>query len=233
MNPGEPFARDEAVSGGNSFPDIPLAVTGYTPFFASTWSYSIRASTSAVTAVALDDLDGDTQNDILVGGSDLPFASASRIADYVPGFPIELGAQPTHSFPTIPWIYDMVTADFDGDSKVDIAAIGDDDDADDDSTVAIHRGNGDGTFAPYERFTARGYASTGGGEQVIAVADFDHNGKPDVVTVGRFDKWASVLLAPESTVTSSSAIGFASLLALVRLRSARSKRRVRSAAPER
>jgi len=38
-------------------------VTSYTPFFQSIWSYGARASGNTGTAVALDDLDGDTQND--------------------------------------------------------------------------------------------------------------------------------------------------------------------------
>jgi len=216
--PEESFARDEAVSGGSGFPEVPVAVTSYTPFFQSIWSYGARASGNTGTAVALDDLDGDTQNDILIGGSDLLTAGDAEIADYVPGWPIEQGATPTHSFGSIPYLYDMVTADFDGDGKVDIAALGDDDNEDDGSTVGIHRGNGDGTFAPYERFTARGYVSTGGGEQMIAVGDFDRNGSPDLVTVGRYDKWASVLLAPEPAAALLGAASIASLVALVRCR---------------
>ena len=194
-DPGEPFARDEAVSGGESgFSQIPVAVTAYTPYLQSTWSYGARSSGNTGTAVALADLDHDGQNDLLIGGSDLLIAADAEIADYVPGWPIELGATPTHSFGSVPYLYDMVTADFDGDGKVDVAAIGDDDDNDDGITVGIHRGNGDGTFAPYERFTARGYVTTGAGEQMIAVGDFDQNGSPDLVTVGRLDAWASVLL---------------------------------------
>ncbi len=185
--PGEPIARDEAVSGGSGFPEIPVAVTSYTPFFQSTWSYGTRASGNTGTAVALADLDGDGQNDLLIGGDGI-------IADYVPGWPIELGTPPTHSFASIPYLYDMVTADFDGDGKIDIAVLGDDDDNDEAVTLGIQRGNGDGTFAPYERFPTRGYVSTGGGEQMVAVGDFDRNGTPDLVTVGRLDKYASVLL---------------------------------------
>ena len=192
--PGEPFPRDEAVSGGSGFPEVPVSVTAYTPLFQSVWSYGTRASGNTGTAVAMADLDGDGQNDLVIGGADLLDGSTSVIADYVPGWPIEQGTQPTHSFASIPYLFDMVTADFDGDGKIDVAALGDDDVNDDDVTIGIHRGNGDGTFAPFERFPTKGYVSTGGGEQVIAVGDFDRNGTPDLVTVGRLDKYASVLL---------------------------------------
>lgn len=187
-NPDDPLNRDEALSGGNDPSQIPFAVTGYTPFYASTWSYSSRASSipGLDAAVAIADLDGDHQNDLLLGGG-------ATIADYVPGFPIEQGATPTHTFASIATLYDLVTADFDGDGKVDIAAVGEDDYEDDGITVAIQRGNGDGTFAPYERFPARGYDSSQG-RQVIAVGDFDRNGSPDLVTVGEVDRYASVLL---------------------------------------
>jgi hypothetical protein len=206
--PEEPFARDEALSGGiGGAPEIPVSVTGYTPFFQSTWSYGARASGNTGTAVALVDLDGDGQNDLVIGGD-------AEIADFVPGFPLAPGATPTHTFTSIANLYDMVTADFDGDGEVDIAVLGEDDSEDDGSTVGIHRGNGDGTFAPYERFTARGYVSNG--EQMIAVGDFDRNGSPDLVTVGRLDKWASVLLAPEPAAPLLSAGSLGSLVVLVR-----------------
>jgi FG-GAP-like repeat/ZU5 domain len=194
-NPDDPLNRDEAASFGSGFPLLPLAVTGYTPFYQSTWSYGARTSGTTAAAIALADVDGDGQVDVLMGGgSPTGGADPGTIAEFVPGWPIEQGASPTGSFSSISELYDMVTADFDGDGKLDIAALGEDDYEDDGVTVAIHRGNGDGTFDSYERFPAMGYSTTGGGEQMIAVGDFDRDGKPDLVTVGRYDKWASVLL---------------------------------------
>jgi hypothetical protein len=213
--PGEPFPRDEAVSGAAIGLSIGVAVTSYTPFFLSTWSYGARSSGNSSTAVALANLDGDTQNDILIGGAS-GGSGSSQIADYVPGWPIDPGATPTHSFASIPYLYDMVTADFDGDGAVDVAALGDDDFEDDDITVAIHRGHGDGTFEAYQRFVSRGYVTTGAGEQMIAVGDFDRNGSPDLATVGQLDKWVSVLLAPEPSAALLDAAGVAALLALGR-----------------
>ena len=54
---------------------------------------------------------------------------------------------------------------------------------------------------------------------MIAFGDFDRNGSPDLVTVGRYDKWASVLLAPEPSKTLLSAASLGSLLALAHRRS--------------
>ncbi len=180
--PGEPVARDEAISFG----EVPglMSVTGYNPQFTSIWGYGTRPSGGTGAAIALADVDNDGQNDILMGGDLL-------IADYVPGWPIS--ATPDHSFASIPYLYDMVTADFDGDGNLDIAAIGDDDGNDNDATMAVHKGNGDGTFAPYERFTTRGYVSLNYLD-VIATGDLDGDGHPDLVTVGELEKYATVLL---------------------------------------
>ncbi len=180
--PGEPVARDEAISFG----EVPglMSVTGYNPQLVAQWGYGTRPSGGTGAAIALADVDNDGQNDILMGNDLL-------IAEYVPGWPIS--ATPDHSFASIPYLYDMVTADFDGDGKLDIAALGDDDNNDDDVTVGIHKGNGDGTFAPYRRFTTRGYWSLNYLD-VVATADLDGDGHPDLVTVGEFDKYATVLL---------------------------------------
>ncbi len=180
--PGEPVARDEAISFG----EVPglMSVTGYNPQFVAQWGYGTRPSGGTGAAIALADVDDDGQRDILMGNDLL-------IAEYVPGWPIS--AAPDHSFASIPYLYDMVTADFDGDGKLDIAALGDDDNNDDGVTVGIHRGNGDGTFAPYERFTTRGYWSLNYLD-VVATGDLDGDGHPDLVTVGELDKYATVLL---------------------------------------
>lgn len=107
----------------------------------------------------------------------------------------------------------MVTADFNGDRKLHIAVAGEDDNADVGIAVGIHRGIGNATFAAFERFPTKGDA----GLQVIAVGDFDHNGGPDLVTVGSFDKWATVLL-PEPALTGLLAAGLTWLVFLARRR---------------
>lgn len=206
---------DEALSGSASSvgsAQIPLALTAYTPFFASTWSYGSRGSGNTGTAVAIADLDRDGQNDLLIGGTDLAHLATGdgTIADYVPGWPIAEGASPTHASPSVAYLYDMVTADFDRDGRLDVAAVGEDDTEDDGITVAVQRGAGDGTFAAYERFPARGYAISPQAGQVIAVGDFDRNGSPDLVTLGEADKYATLLLngaaEPQTTITTMQSV---------------------------
>src|SRR5947209_9285209 len=75
----------------------------------------------------------------------------------------------------------VVTADFNGDGRLDIAVANNSD-----STVSILLGNADGTFQ-----AARNFA-TGAGPQSVAVGDFNSDGKLDLVTANGYD--VSVLL---------------------------------------
>jgi hypothetical protein len=175
----EPFPRDEALSGGVD--TSVMAVTSYESQFAPIyWGYGARSSGGTGNTVALADVDGDGQNDVVMGGD-------GTIAMYVPGFPIDPGATPNKSFTSLPTIVKLATADFDHDGNLDIAALGDPDQNDADSSafnVGIHAGGGDGTFAAAEEFPTRG--SLANGKAQIVVADVDRDGKPDLVTVGGF-----------------------------------------------
>ncbi len=187
--PGEQSPRDEAVGVG-------MTITGYVglgvlPDFSYAARYDGGASPFGVFggfgAVALADVDGDEQNDILMAGDGL-------ITMYVPGFPIPEFASPTHSFPSVANISDMVTADFDDDGKLDIAVISANPDDSGDVDVGIHRGDGTGAFAAAETFKAHGTDLDYFVRQTLALGDFNQDGKPDLVTVGRNNTDVSVLL---------------------------------------
>jgi hypothetical protein len=75
----------------------------------------------------------------------------------------------------------VVTGDFNGDGKLDIAVANHDS-----NTVSILLGKGDGTFQPAQNF------ATGKGPQSLAAGDFNGDGKLDLVTVNAGD--VSVLL---------------------------------------
>ena len=75
----------------------------------------------------------------------------------------------------------MVTADFNGDNRLDIASANGGSD-----TVTVLRGDGDGTFQ------AAQVSATGHAPRSIAVGDFNRDGRLDVVTTNAAD--LSVLL---------------------------------------
>jgi ankyrin repeat protein len=73
-------------------------------------------------------------------------------------------------FPTLTAPKDIATADFDGDDRADIAAIGSS------NNVSIHRNTNNGNLAAAVNLI------TGNSPQVITVADFDLDGKADIAT---------------------------------------------------
>jgi hypothetical protein len=77
----------------------------------------------------------------------------------------------------------VVTGDFNGDGKLDLAVANQNS-----NTVSILLGKGDGTFQPSQNF------ATGGGPQSLAVGDFNGDGKLDIVTANYSSNTVSVLL---------------------------------------
>lgn len=78
------------------------------------------------------------------------------------GTPAEFGA--------LPYAYEMLVRDMDGDGHRDIVIAGS-------SALSIFRGNGDGTFDAMESFESGAVSPLG-----LAIDDFDRDGGPDVVT---------------------------------------------------
>src|SRR5438552_941164 len=68
----------------------------------------------------------------------------------------------------------LVTGDFNGDGRLDLAVLNSGD-----SSVSLLLGNADGTFQPGQKFL------TAAGPVSLAVGDFNGDGKLDLVTVNR------------------------------------------------
>jgi hypothetical protein len=92
---------------------------------------------------------------------------------------------PPRSFPAGPNPLSIATADFNGDGILDLAVA----DYSSPAHVSVLLGNGDGTFQSPAKFSVRGTVQ-------LVVADFSHDGKPDIATIGTSNEqsYISVLL---------------------------------------
>jgi hypothetical protein len=98
--------------------------------------------------------------------------------------------EPQRRFDATTAPFDVAVGDFNGDGIPDLAVI--DAHGNEDSTVAILLGRGDGTFLPEETFPAL----TGSGYpfSTLTVADLNHDGKEDLVVSGSNFSTVSVFL---------------------------------------
>jgi len=110
------------------------------------------------------------------------------------------GLYPTQFFHTLNGPNVVVSADMNGDGHPDLIEIGTD------STVAVLRNKGDGTFD-----SPNAYYTVGQQPAALAVADLNHDGKLDVVVLNSTDATISVLMgkgdgdlvAPTATETAN------------------------------
>lgn len=79
---------------------------------------------------------------------------------------------PTGPMLLSPPFHDVLVADFNGDGKLDLAVATD-------NGVAVLLGNGEGTFQPFS--LVQSLLSYDPGDELLALADFNGDGKPDIV----------------------------------------------------
>jgi hypothetical protein len=134
---------------------------------------------------AVGDFNGDGKLDIAftVGGYGLGTVNEVMILLGNGDGTFSLAQNSTFATGANPWA--IVTADFNGDGKLDLAITNEEDD-----TVTVLLGNGDGTFTP-----APGSPVTvGSGPYPIAVGDLNSDGKLDLAVANQNDSTLSILL---------------------------------------
>lgn len=186
VGPGQPLSISVGDVNRDGKPDLAVAIwSGGTGFggsaagvllgngdgtFEPVVSYDSGADSDSV---AIADLNGDGKPDLLVGdlisvavllgNGDGTFQPKVEYSASIPGdTPVGIGT--------------VVVADVNGDGKPDIVAANQGSGVNDDGSVAVLLGRGDGTFQPAVNYDSGGLVAFS-----VAVQDVDLDGKPDLV----------------------------------------------------
>jgi hypothetical protein len=105
--------------------------------------------------------------------------------------------QPATNFAVPTTSYSVAVADLNGDGNPDVVVGHSGSSSNPDNTVSLLLGNGNGTFTPAQDFAV-------GKQPSVAIADLNHDGRPDIVTANFGDDTVGVLLntwAPPGSAT--------------------------------
>ncbi len=151
-------------------------------------------------SLALADVNGDGRPDIVTGSGAFGRRGQNSVTVLL-NDPANPGQFPTKQNFSTGDAYDIssvAVADFNGDGKPDIAALGKYVDYDAYSNVTVLSGLGDGSFSPSSTFnTAQSVSSKGFTTGQMAVADFNGDGKSDIAATNPSDDSLSTLINTE------------------------------------
>jgi len=129
-------------------------------------------------SVAVADLNGDGKLDIAVtnqcvNGFD---CSASSIGVLLGNGDGTFRAAMTYQVAGLQFANVAAAVDLNGDGKLDLVFVDRDGSTGSTSGIIVYLGNGDGTFGPEQTYSSGGYMTNS-----LVVADFNNDGKPDIV----------------------------------------------------
>jgi hypothetical protein len=153
--------------GAGGAPSVSVALGSGDGTFKQPSLSSPAAAGGVVRGVALGDLSGDGKPDVVVG---VDSGIAVLLNDG------RGGLKPAQTYAVGKGTFDMAVADFDGDGKLDVAAL-----AIGDGSLGILLGAGDGTLANATPFPIGSIQGIFSGH--LAVADFNRDGLPDVAVL--------------------------------------------------